>query len=348
MSNPFSLVFGKEPKMFINTFDQFESVKNDFLDENPTTNTYLISGVRGSGKTVLLTRLQKFFESEKDWLVIDLNPEIEMIEYLTSSIYEKANSKFKMVINELNFSFNVVGVTISNKKPVSNIITLLEKQLDIIKQHNKKVLICIDDVVSNANVKAFVQQFQILTRKDYPVFLLMTGLYENVRSLQNSRSLTFLYRAPQIYINKLSLIGIAESYEKELKVSYNDAVNFAKLTNGYAFAYQVLGYILFDLDKKEINDSVLEKFDTYLREYVYEKIYYDLPKSEKEVVVAMASNTSSKTIDIIESIDISREKMSQYRAKLIKKGLIVKSDWGKVDFALPRFREYVLKEKAFE
>ena len=105
---------------------------------------------------------------------------------------------------------------------------------------------------------------------------------------------------------------------------------------------------MFDLDKKEINDSVLEKFDTYLREYVYEKIYYDLPKSEKEVVVAMASSTSSKTIDIIESIDISREKMSQYRAKLIKKGLIVKSDWGKIDFALPRFREYVLKEKAFE
>ncbi len=40
--------------------------------------------------------------------------------------------------------------------------------------------------------------------------------------------------------------------------------------------------------------------------------------------------------------------MSQYRDKLIKKGLLNKVGWGKLDFALPRFREYVLMQSEFE
>ncbi len=75
-------------------------------------------------------------------------------------------------------------------------------------------MIYIDDVSNNQNVKIFIQQFQILLRKEYPIFLLITGLYENVHSLQNEKSLTFLYRAAQIKINNLSLISISESYEK--------------------------------------------------------------------------------------------------------------------------------------
>ena len=39
--------------------------------------------------------------------------------------------------------------------------------------------------------------------------------------------------------------------------------------------------------------------------------------------------------------------MSQYRDKLLKKGIIAKAGWGVIDFALPRFREYVLLMKEF-
>lgn len=87
MNNPFSLSFGKEPKMLINTYDQFDTIKDAFLQENPMTNTYMISGVRGSGKTVMLTRIQKYFDKNTDWITVDLNPETEMTEYLASCIY---------------------------------------------------------------------------------------------------------------------------------------------------------------------------------------------------------------------------------------------------------------------
>ena len=40
-------------------------------------------------------------------------------------------------------------------------------------------------------MRSFAHDFQSLLRDDYPVFALMTGLYENVNSLQNNKNLTF-------------------------------------------------------------------------------------------------------------------------------------------------------------
>ena len=131
------------------------------------------------------------------------------------------------------------------------------------------------------------------------------------------------------------------------RVSEEEAIKMSKLTKGYAYAYQVLGYILFDAKKAKLDDDIVNEFDTYLREYVYEKIYFDMPDNEKMVVAALASSKEKKVADIINSTNINKEKMSQYRDKLIKKGVIVSTGWGKLDFALPRFNEYVLLQKEF-
>ena len=348
MNNPFSISFGKEPYSLINTYEQFEEIKNNFIAENPITNTMMITGVRGSGKTVLLTRIEKQFNEFKDWIVVDLNPEIDMLEYLASNIYEQCDKKFKYLKKEFNFSYKGFSISISGEKPISNVITLLEKLVEVVSKNNKKILICIDDISNNMYVKAFVQQFQIFIRKEYPLFLLMTGLYENVRSLQNEKSLTFLYRAMQININKLSLISIAESYEDKLKVTHDEAVKMAKLTSGYAFAYQVLGFILYKDKKNKVDKETINQFDTYLREYVYEKIYFDLSKNEQIVVFTIAALNNGSISKIIEETGIRRENISQYRSKLIKKGILITAGWGKLDFALPRFKEYVISQREFE
>ena len=95
--NPFSLTFGKEPKTIISNSSIFDEIKDKFLSLNPSSTTTLITGVRGSGKTVLLTRLCKYFDEIDDWVVVELNPETDMLEYLASSIYEKCKYKYKFV-----------------------------------------------------------------------------------------------------------------------------------------------------------------------------------------------------------------------------------------------------------
>lgn len=345
--NPFSLTFGKEPKNIITNSNVFEEIKENFLSINPPLTTKLITGVRGSGKTVLLTRLCKYFDTLDDWIVVELNPETNMLEYLASSIYEKCKFKFKFIKKEFSFSFQGISISLSGDNPVSNVITLLERMCEVLVKKNKRVLICVDDVSCNQNVKIFAQQYQIFIRKEYPLFLLMTGLYENIRHLQNEKSLTFLYRAPQVNVGSLSLISVAESFEKLLSVTKENSIKLAKLTNGYAFAYQVLGYVLYEQKKKKSDDAILKEFDRYLREYVYEKVYFDLPDIERKIVNYLSKNDDASILAVMSYLGISKESFSQYRDRLLKKGVLVKSGWGKLAFALPRFKEYVLLQIEF-
>ena len=59
MSNPFTLSFGKEPTEFISRLTQTNEIVEDFTSEDPVSQVYMITGVRGSGKTVMLTKIKK-------------------------------------------------------------------------------------------------------------------------------------------------------------------------------------------------------------------------------------------------------------------------------------------------
>ena len=93
MTNPFSLSFGKEPLSFIERGRQSREITDSFSEENPSCQVYMITGVRGSGKTVMLTDIAKHFRKEKDWIVADLSPErdlLQMQDQKVSSIRAKA------------------------------------------------------------------------------------------------------------------------------------------------------------------------------------------------------------------------------------------------------------------
>ena len=77
------------------------------------------------------------------------------------------------------------------------------KGLESLKKNGKRVLIAIDEVTSTPCMREFVHSFQMFVRQDLPVFLIMTGLYQNIDLLQNEKGLTFLYRAPKITLSPL-------------------------------------------------------------------------------------------------------------------------------------------------
>ena len=53
----------------------------------------MITGVRGSGKTVMLTDISKHFKNEKDWIVIELNPDRDMLQGIAAKLYDKVWSE---------------------------------------------------------------------------------------------------------------------------------------------------------------------------------------------------------------------------------------------------------------
>ena len=345
-NNPFTIAFGREPVNLIKRQTQFEQIKETFLDDNPMTFAYLITGVRGSGKTVLLSSLCDDFKKNDEWIVVELNPDRDMLESFAAKLYENSHIKYAFIKKEFNFSFKGVGLTISGENPVYDVENLLEKMLSILNKHHKKVLVAIDEVSNNKQVRTFVQSFQILNRQKLSLFLLMTGLYSNIKNLENDKTLTFLYRAPKIDLDPLDLFKIKNSYIKTLNVDETTGIQLAKLTAGYAFGYQTLGFLLFNNDGK-LDNQVIEQYDEYLKEYVYDKIWSELANVDRQVLIALADNKYGDTETIYKSLEMKKTTFCSYRDKLIKNGVIRSVGWGFVDFALPRFKEYIMITRQF-
>lgn len=337
--NPYSLVFGKSPNQMIARPVLSEEILSSFLSESPSKQLFMITGIRGAGKTVLMTEVSKTIGANPDWIVIELNPERDMLTALASKL--SSENALAAVFQEakINLSFFGFGVEIAGTKPITDIETALSKMLGSLKKRNKRVLITIDEVSNTREMRVFAAAYQIFVRQDLPLFLLMTGLHENIRNLQNEKSLTFLYRAPTIELGPLNVRSIARNYKKNLPVTEEEAMQLARMTKGYSFAFQVLGYYIYE--KQEISDAAIWAYREYLEAYVYEKVWEELSPNDQKTAYGIAKTPSGKISEVRAFLNMETNQFNPYRKRLIRKGVIEGEQYGYVHFVLPFFEEFV-------
>ena len=343
MNNPFELTFGLKPSNYISRLKQSDEIISNFKSKTGNK-SFLITGVRGTGKTVMLSHISKQFENEKNWIVIELIPNYDMLEQFASALYD--SSIMNKIFNNKTFGFSFSGISFSiiGEKPITNVISLIEVLLDRIKKCDKSVLIAVDEVSNNDYVKTFTQAFQLLIRKEYPIHLLMTGLYQNIYELQNDKDLTFLYRAPKISLEPLNLAAITNSYQELLNITKEEALLLAKETKGYAYAYQVLGHLVFERQNPKLDDKLYAKYDQYLEEYVYEKMYSELSSNDKKILKAFTSDDINSVDNLLLKSKMKKNVFSVYRDRLIKRGIIESPEYGKLLLKLPRFYEFLERQ----
>lgn len=337
--NPFSLSFGKEPVNAISREKTLNDIVEGFCAENPEFQVCMITGVRGSGKTVLMTEVSNEIKKDKKWIVAELSPERDILHALAA---ELSNQRELMQIfrdAKLNLSFLGFGLEIDAEPPITDTAVALDKMLDQLTRKGKKLLITIDEAVSNTYVREFASQFQIYMRKNYNIFLLMTGLYEKIYELQNEETLTFLYRAPKFTMDPLNARLVAKKYQQILNISIDEAEKMAALVKGYPYAYQVLGYLCY---KRQCSyEEVIDDFDAYLSEYVYDKIWAEMSGKDRKAAKATADSPTGKTSEIRALSNMSSEEFAVYRNRLLKKGIVISERYGYLQFTLPRFAEYI-------
>ena len=346
-NNPFTLLFGQLPPNYIERASQTNYIKGAFESINPLSRLFIITGIRGCGKTVTMTSLSNYFEAKKDWVVVDLNPESNLLEALASKLYDNAKVRHIFLDKSFSISFQGVGFSLSGKRPFTNVESVIEEMLKVLAKQKKKVLITIDEVTGNQHMKVFAHAFQSLLRKNYDVFALMTGLYENISSLQNAESLTFLYRAPKVVLDPLNLASTAHSYANILKCGEEESLKLAAMTKGYAFAYQVLGSILWEMDETAINGDVLAEYDAKLFEYSYDKIWSELSPKDKTVLKAMQGDVEPVS-DILANLQMKKNELSVYKDRLVKKGIIDGDQRGIFVLRLPRFYRLIEMKRLSE
>ena len=303
----------------------------------------MIIGVRGSGKTVILSEVSEKIGAE--WIKIDLSTQLDMLRSFTTQLYGEKSVHKLFVKANFDFSFMGLGIHTEVSDPAYDYQTALSKMLTEIRKQNCRVLVTVDEVGNNENMRQFASVFQILIRNRLPVFLLMAGIPENVYGLMNERTSTFLLRTPRILMTPLNYIMIKRSYLRELKVNEKTAEKLALMTKGYPFAFQALGYVCWGKPIDTDNDAfeeIISEYDYYLQEFSYMKLWEEMSENDRKAARAIAlSEASDKVSDIREIAGMDSKLFGVYRDRLKKKGILDTSKYGRLAFALPRFAEFI-------
>lgn len=340
-NNPYTLSFGSIPHQLIGRdiiiSDLLEALNNEYSGEQ----AFKLTGVRGAGKTVTLTIIEKELKNDNSWITVDLKSSGNVTEELISNLYSQEGFLTKYIDANLNLSAFGVGLNLSAKSPTTSTDVALKQLLSEVKRKKKKVLVVIDELRKTDYIVSFIQEFQILIRAELPIYLIVAGLYEDIEAVENTDGLTFFLRAESFEMEPLGINVIREDYKQTLGLPTDKADALAKMTKGYAFAYQAFGKYMWDSHDAEITDLILAKVDDALAKRVYNKLWSELSAKEKNYLSFIAQKDS---MQVEELLALTKEKHSDWsrpRKRLIEKGIIGSSGRGEIHLCLPRFGNYI-------
>lgn len=341
MSNPYTLVFGQPPVEIVERSSQAERIISEFCQERPSNYLNLVTGIRGCGKTVFITRIAQRLAEKKDWIIVNLNPQRDLLKSLAGKLHgdRRMNQWFQEA--EINLQLFGLEIGVTEAPAVEDIEDAVIRMLRSIQKHGRRVLITIDEATNSREIRAFASSYQIFLREGLPVFLLMTGLYNHIDRLRNADGMTFLERAPRTVLSPLSFTAMVERYEKTLGISQAAASVLAKTTKGYSFAFQTVGYFCYEYSGDI--DRAFTEAKAYLKEFAYRKIRSELSDNDLKVLCAIARTKDGQISEARDILQYSSNQFNPYRDRLLKSGVIVSPGIGYVEIALPWFGEYILE-----
>ena len=144
------------------------------------------------------------------------------------------------------------------------------------------------------------------------------------------------------------------------KLSDDLATKMTLLTNGYAYAFQLLGYLVWESENSVITEetlkSILDEYKEELYSNVYSKIYTELSSMDRKFIDAMIKFISEKQDNRGRQIPIAyiekelgkpHNYVVNYRHRLLEDQVIEAPQRGSVQFTLPFFKEFVEDNSIF-
>lgn len=346
--NPFSTAFGRVPKLYV--AESENNIVNEIVStlDAMTDNVIEISGIRGSGKTVTMAAVEEILDKRDDWIVIDLIVRDNMLDSLVANLYDSCDYVNKFICSNINLSAFGIGVDISTIPQASSLEVALKKILEKMKNDGKQLLIAIDEAVPSKEFVEFAKIFNMLSRRSYPINIVMTGLKKNFSALEDIDDMTFLRRSFKIELEPLNFTLVRLSYMNIFKIDVEYANELAYFTKGYPFAYQALGKLLWEEENHKLTDSVIEKFDNIMDVNCYGKLWSEFSEKEKWYLCYISKKDSLKASEVLSMTAKKAGDLSRYRDSLIKKGVLSGKQRGIVNFVLPRFNVFVQNQAKYE
>jgi hypothetical protein len=354
--NPFTPTFGSEPLMFVGrerlVEDVIEGLENAVGDPNRAT---IFTGPRGSGKTVLLRKIEE--EARKiGWISVSVMSIQGMLEEIIEQVYRKAGEFLEIKSDSKLTSVTVGGIGISRTIEPSQKGSWrirMDKVLDELDANKIGLLITVDELDPKLDeLISLIANFQLFKGEQREVALIMAGLPNNVYQLFQDKSISFLRRAFHKKIGPIRTSDVKRSIQQTIEMSERHITaqaleDAASATDGYPFLIQLIGYHVWRQSAKkeiDIEDVVLgiavARED--MEEMILDSTLRGLSEHDIEFLIAMSQDDgNSKISDIARRMGTTAKYAGQYRLRLIDQGIISSAGRGSLTVVIPMLKELI-------
>ena len=323
----------------------------DALDNGPGAPERLmrISGVRGTGKTVLLNAMGAIAE-ERGFTVVDVASNPGFCERIRIALTRKAG------VESIEVAPSVLGVRLGSVELSKSATPLGEAMFRAARRGG--LFITVDEIQDAPadEMRELGNEIQLLVRQGANVAFAFAGLPAAIDDVVSEKTLTFLQRAKHAELYRIPDFEVGESIEATVSasgktVSPDTAELLADASRGYPFMIQLVGYYAWQAAARRGSSTVeredaragIERARLSFDDMVIAPALRRLPARQLEYLQAMArcETEPAASGDVAEKMGLTTKEVSSYRSRLIDEGLVTKAGYGKVAFAIPYMREYL-------
>jgi len=380
--NPFSPGAGSPPPELVGRDALLEQTRILLarVQNKRSEKSFLLTGLRGVGKTVLLNFMERLAEDleyqvvfleahENKTLGALLVPKLKQLLFKLdkmSNIGDKARrglailksfiNGIKVKVGDVEFGLDIEaerGSADSGDLEV-DLPNLLIAVAEAAEERNTAVAILIDEIqyLSLNEISALIMAMHKIQQKQFPLVLIAAGLPILPSLVGDSKSYAErLFQFPDV--GPLSREEAAKALQdpvKEYGVTFTKESldEMFRLTQGYPYFLQEWGYQAWNhaIDP-DITLSVIQEATPdvirRLDENFFRVRFDRLTPSEKNYLRAMAElgPDAHRSSDIANILGVNPSTLGPVRAKLIKKGMIYSPVHGDMAFTVPLFDDFM-------
>jgi hypothetical protein len=359
--SPFSPGYGKQPLVYGGHDAELRELSHVFESLDFGENhSILVSGLRGSGKTSMLLRLQEAAR-DQGWLVIGDDASAGLMERvmdttipaLLNSMAPEARRRLKRLgIWRLDAEWEYV-------ERDRHVAPLLRRDLLALSQNMGLggILITIDEVSSGKTrlreLSRFALEISHALSDGANIMVVFAGVKVNLEALLDQEHTTFLRRSKELDFRRLSPDETRYVLSETVRIGGRqideDALDLLVQTSqGYPYLLQLAGDYAWRSDPTARTITLADARSAHRRAVeavqnrVIRRVYQDLSEKDQLFIQAMAADEGrSRMSDIARRMEVSDQYAQVYKRRLIDSGYVRPAGRGHVVFALPYLDQYV-------
>ena len=378
--NPFSPGAGTPPPELVGRSDiliEGEILQNR-VKKRLSAQSILLHGLRGAGKTVLLTEMRKKAEESGCYTIsIEIERQTPLAQAVAKPLrrlllnFSAPSGKVKHAlailarfIGALKISAPGISLDITPARGFADsgdlstdLPDLLIAVAEAVAERQSAIIIFIDEAqdLSSDELGAFIAAVHKIQQEQLPLLLIGAGLPTLPKLTGDAKSYAErLFNFPQIdhLTDDEARQALVKPAEAQGVAFEPEAVaDIIRITRGYPYFLQLWGYeawnraddgIIKKSTVQEIESAVISKLDKNFFRVRFDR----LTQSEKNFLRAMAElpDTDKRTSEVAEKLGLKISHIGPRRNNLIKKGMIYSPAHGNINFTVPLFGDFMKRQ----